>query len=183
MLATLDPSVLKDDANVEYNPFNSWGPNRLSVGGGANFSNDLQVDGSRVGISVKTGYVPTPDMVQEVNVSQNTVDAEFGHGSGSAISVVHQGGDEPVPRERVLLWTLSVGFRCFGPAVPHRQSGSPAHVRRDRRSPDPQEQTVQLCFVRRMEVEPGRRSLCGDSADGPGAPGQLLAIDQRSRRA
>ena len=92
VLATLDPSVLKDDANVEYNPFNSWGPNRLSVGGGANFSNDLQVDGSRVGISVKTGYVPTPDMVQEVNVSQNTVDAEFGHGSGSAISVVTKAG-------------------------------------------------------------------------------------------
>ena len=92
MLATLDPSVLKDDTNAEYNPFNSWGPNRMSVGGGANFSNDLQVDGSRVGISVKTGYVPTPDMVQEVNVSQNTVDAEFGHGSGSAISIVTKGG-------------------------------------------------------------------------------------------
>ena len=92
VLATLDPSVLKDDTNVEYNPFNSWGAGRMSVGGGANFSNDLQVDGSRVGISVKTGYVPTPDMVQEVNVSQNTVDAEFGHGSGSAISIVTKGG-------------------------------------------------------------------------------------------
>jgi len=41
---------------------------------------------------VKTGYVPTTDMVQEVTVSQNTVDAEFGHGSGSAISVVTKGG-------------------------------------------------------------------------------------------
>jgi len=41
VLATLDPSVLKDDANVEYNPFNSWGPNHVSVGGGANYSNDL----------------------------------------------------------------------------------------------------------------------------------------------
>ncbi len=92
VLATLDPSVLKDDTNTEYNPFNSWGPGRMSIGGGANFSNDLQVDGSRVGISVKTGYVPTPDMVQEVTVSQNTVDAEFGHGSGSAISIVTKGG-------------------------------------------------------------------------------------------
>ena len=73
MLATLDPSVLKDDANTEYNPFNSWGPGRMSVGGGANFSNDLQVDGSRVGISVKTGYVPTPDMVQEVIVKGTPV--------------------------------------------------------------------------------------------------------------
>ena len=84
--------MLKDDTNSEYNPFNSWGPGRLSIGGGANFSNDLQVDGSRVGISVKTGYVPTPDMVQEITVSQNTVDAEFGHGSGSAISIVTKAG-------------------------------------------------------------------------------------------
>ena len=92
VLATLDPSVLKDDSQSEYNPFNSWGPGRMSIGGGANFSNDLQVDGSRVGISVKTGYTPTPDMVQEIVVSQNTVDAEFGHGSGSAISIVTKSG-------------------------------------------------------------------------------------------
>jgi Carboxypeptidase regulatory-like domain len=92
VLATLDPSVVKDDTQTEYNPFNSWGPGRLSVGGGAQFSNDLQVDGSRVGISVKTGYVPTPDMVQEITISQNTVDAEFGHGGGSAISIVTKSG-------------------------------------------------------------------------------------------
>lgn len=92
VLATLDPSVLKQDSSTEYNPFNSWGPNNLSVGGGASYSNDLQVDGSRVGVSVKTGYVPTPDMVQEVVISQNTVDAEFGHGSGSAISIVTKAG-------------------------------------------------------------------------------------------
>lgn len=92
VLATLDPSVIKNDSNAEYNPFNSWGPNNVQVGGGASYSNDLQVDGSRVGISVKTGYVPTPDMVQEVVISQNTVDAEFGHGSGSAISIVTKSG-------------------------------------------------------------------------------------------
>jgi hypothetical protein len=92
ILATLDPSVVKDDTQTEYNPFNSWGPGRLSVGGGAQFSNDLQVDGSRVGISVKTGYVPTPDMVQEITISQNTVDAEFGHGAGSAVSIVTKSG-------------------------------------------------------------------------------------------
>jgi Carboxypeptidase regulatory-like domain len=92
VLATLDPSVLKNDGNSEYNPFNSWGPNNLSIGGGASYSNDLQVDGSRVGISVKTGYVPTPDMVEEVTISQNTVDAEFGHGSGSSVSIVTKSG-------------------------------------------------------------------------------------------
>jgi len=92
VLAALDPSVTMNDSSTEYNPFNSWGPNNLSVGGGSAYSNDLQVDGSRVGISVKTGYVPTPDMVQEITVSQNTVDAEFGHGSGSAISIVTKSG-------------------------------------------------------------------------------------------
>jgi len=92
VLATLDPSVLKNDSNSEYNPFNSWGANQLRVGGGANYTNDLQVDGSRVGVSVKTGYVPTPDMVQEVNISLNSVDAEFGRGSGSAITIATKGG-------------------------------------------------------------------------------------------
>jgi len=92
VLASLDPSVLMQDSSTEYNPFNSWGPNNLSVGGGSAYSNDLQVDGSRVGISVKTGYVPTPDMVQEITVSQNTVDAEFGHGSGSAVTIVTKSG-------------------------------------------------------------------------------------------
>jgi hypothetical protein len=106
VLATLDPSVLKDDANTEYNPFNSWGPGRMSVGGGANFSNDLQVDGSRVGISVKTGYVPTPDMVQEVNVSQNTVDAEFGHGSGRPFPSLPKG--EPTSTTGVRITTAAI---------------------------------------------------------------------------
>ena len=92
LLATLDPSVLKDDTSSEYQPFNSWGAGNLSVGGGTAYSNDLQVDGSRVGVSVKTGYVPAPDMVQEIKISQNTVDAEYGHGSGSAISIVTKGG-------------------------------------------------------------------------------------------
>lgn len=92
VLATLDPSVTKNDGNSEYNPFNSWGANNLSVGGGASYSNDLQVDGSRVGISVKTGYVPSLDMVEEVTISQNTVDAEFGHGSGSSVSIVTKSG-------------------------------------------------------------------------------------------
>jgi hypothetical protein len=92
LLATLDPSVLKNDSSSEYQPFNSWGAGNLSIGGGANYSNDLQVDGSRVNVSVKTGYVPAPDMVQEIKISQNSVDAEYGHGSGSAISIVTKGG-------------------------------------------------------------------------------------------
>src|SRR5437867_1778754 len=64
----------------------------MRIGGSSYFSNDLQVDGSPSGISVKTGYVPSPDAVQEMNVQQNALDAEYGHSSGSAISLVLKSG-------------------------------------------------------------------------------------------
>ncbi|HUS05024.1 MAG TPA: TonB-dependent receptor [Bryobacteraceae bacterium] len=92
LLATLDPSVEKNDFGSEYMPYHSWGPNQQRVGGGQNFTNDLQVDGASVTIGYKTGYVPSPDMVQEVNVQQNAVDAEYGHSAGSAISLTLKSG-------------------------------------------------------------------------------------------
>ena len=45
----------------------------------SNYSNDLQIDGSPIGIGYKTSYMPSPDSVQEVDVQQNAVDAEYGH--------------------------------------------------------------------------------------------------------
>ena len=92
LLAQLDPSV-QSTSYGEDNPYDTWASNNLKVGGSGQFTNDLQVDGSPSGISVKTGYVPTPDMVQEVNVLQNASDAEYGHSSGSAISVVLKSGN------------------------------------------------------------------------------------------
>lgn len=91
LLAQLDPSV-ESTSWGEDNPYDTWASNNLRIGGSGQFTNDLQVDGSPSGISVKTGYVPSPDMVQEVNVLQNAVDAEYGHSSGSAISVVMKSG-------------------------------------------------------------------------------------------
>ena len=44
------------------------------------------------GIGYKTAYVPSPDMVQEVNVQQNAVDGEYGHSAGSAISLTLKSG-------------------------------------------------------------------------------------------
>ena len=73
-------------------PYHSWGPNHQKVGGGQNYTADLQVDGAPVGIGYKTAYVPSPDMVQEVNVQQNAVDAEYGHSAGSAISLTLKSG-------------------------------------------------------------------------------------------
>ncbi|MCX6631338.1 MAG: TonB-dependent receptor, partial [Candidatus Solibacter sp.] len=92
LLAQLDPSVEKNDGGTEFMPYHSWGPNNQRVGGGALYSNDLQVDGAAVGVGVKTGYVPSPDMVQEVNVQQNAVDAEYGNSSGSNISLTLKSG-------------------------------------------------------------------------------------------
>jgi hypothetical protein len=91
LLAQLDPSV-ESTSWGEDNPYDTWASNNLRIGGSGQFTNDLQVDGSPAGISVKTGYVPSPDMVQEVNIQQNAVDAEYGHSSGSAISVVMKSG-------------------------------------------------------------------------------------------
>jgi len=92
LLAQLDPAVEKNDYASENMPYHSWGPNQQRVGGGQNFTNDLQVDGAPVGVGYKTSYVPSPDMVQEVNVQQNAIDAEYGHSSGSAISLTLKSG-------------------------------------------------------------------------------------------
>jgi Carboxypeptidase regulatory-like domain len=92
LLATLDPAVERNDYGSEYMPYHSWGSNQQRVGGGQNYTNDLQVDGASVTIGYKTSYVPSPDMVQEVNVQQNAVDAEYGHSSGSAISLTLKSG-------------------------------------------------------------------------------------------
>jgi hypothetical protein len=92
LLAQLDPAVEKDDYQSEYMPYHSWGSNHQRVGGGQNYTADLLVDAAPVGIGYKTAYVPSPDMVQEVNVQQNAVDAEYGHSAGSAISLTLKSG-------------------------------------------------------------------------------------------
>lgn len=92
LLAQLDPAVVPSVGNGDWNPFNSWGPGSQSIGGGADYSNDLQVDGSPTGIGVKNSFQPTLDSVQEVNVQQSSVDAEFGHSAGSAITMITKSG-------------------------------------------------------------------------------------------
>ena len=92
LLARLDPAVVQSDTAREVEPYFTWAGNRQEVGGGANYSNDLQIDGSTIAIGYKTSYMPSPDSVQEVNVQQNSVDAEYGHSSGSAITLTMKSG-------------------------------------------------------------------------------------------
>ena len=58
-IAQLDPAVEKNDYSGENNPYHSWGPNQQRIGGGQNFTNDLQVDAAPVGIGYKASYVPS----------------------------------------------------------------------------------------------------------------------------
>ncbi|MBL8222911.1 MAG: carboxypeptidase regulatory-like domain-containing protein, partial [Bryobacterales bacterium] len=92
LLARLDPAVVQQDTAREVEPYFTWAGNRQEVGGGRNYSNDLQVDGSPIGIGYKTSYMPSPDSVQEVAVQQNAIDAEYGHSSGSAITLTMKAG-------------------------------------------------------------------------------------------
>ena len=89
-LSKLDPSVVQSETRLESQPYHSTGTGTQQVGGSA--APDLQVDGAHVGIGTWTGYVPSPDMVQEVNVQVNAVDAEFGNGTGGAVTITLKSG-------------------------------------------------------------------------------------------
>jgi hypothetical protein len=92
LLAQMDPAVIAMTGNGDWAPYNSWGPVRQSVGGGGSSTSDLQVDGSPTGVGVKNSYQPIADSVEEVNIQQNSVDAEYGHSSGSAITMTTKSG-------------------------------------------------------------------------------------------
>ena len=89
-LTLLEPAAI--NTRGETLPFQSWAANSVDLGGGTNLKNDLLVDGSPIGIGHKNGYPPNQDAVQEVVVSQNSVDAESGHSGGGVISVTTKGG-------------------------------------------------------------------------------------------
>jgi Carboxypeptidase regulatory-like domain/TonB dependent receptor len=89
-LTLLAPSAV--NTRGEMQPYHSWAANSVDLGGGTNLKNDLQVDGSPVGLGHKNSYPPNTDAVQEVVVSQNSVDAESGHSAGGLISLTTKSG-------------------------------------------------------------------------------------------
>ena len=96
-LSKVDPTVVQSETSTEARPFNSTGaPTTQNVGGAAATAADLQVDGAPVGLGRYSGYTPSPDMVAEVNVQQNAVDAEFGNSAGAAISILLKSGTNQV---------------------------------------------------------------------------------------
>jgi hypothetical protein len=89
-LSLLAPSAI--NTRGEMQPYHSWSMNSIDLGGGTNLANDLQVDGSPIGLGHKGSYPPNTDAVQEVIVSQNSVDAEVGHSAGGLISMTTKSG-------------------------------------------------------------------------------------------
>jgi hypothetical protein len=89
-LTLLEPAAV--NTRGEMQPYNSWAPNSVDLGGDTNLKNNLLVDGNPIGIGHKAGYPPNQDDVQESIVSQNSVDAGSGHSAGGLISLTTKGG-------------------------------------------------------------------------------------------
>jgi hypothetical protein len=89
-LSLLNPAAV--NTRTEVMPYHSWAANSVELGGNTTLKNDLQVDGSPIGLGHKATYSPNPDAVQEVNIAQNSVDAEAGHSAGGVISITMKSG-------------------------------------------------------------------------------------------
>ncbi len=91
LLASLNPAVVVRSSQ-EQSPFHHWAASQLDVGGNTSTKNDLILDGSPSMTAQKSSYTPPMDAVQEVNLQQNAIDAEFGHSAGGVLSVQMKSG-------------------------------------------------------------------------------------------
>jgi hypothetical protein len=87
--------------SISARPFDNGGMDAIAINGGRNRSNELLLDGapntSREGTSQGSlAFVPSPDAVQEVRVSTNTYDAQFGRTGGGVIAVSIRSGTNAV---------------------------------------------------------------------------------------
>ena len=89
-LAALDTAVNGDwtrNANYDH-----YAANAYDIGGRTMGRNEVLIDGSPLANSSKLGYNPPVDAVAEYTVSQNAVDAEFGHSAGGVITMSMKSG-------------------------------------------------------------------------------------------
>jgi len=91
LLASLNPAVVIR-SSTEQAAYHLWAPSELDVGGNTSRKNDLLVDGVPQLLANKSSYVPPMDAVSELNVQQNSVDAEFGHSAGGIVSLQMKSG-------------------------------------------------------------------------------------------
>src|SRR5882724_9341899 len=123
LLAGLNPAVvLRSD--LEQQAYDLWAPSQLDVGGNTSTKNDLLVDGIPQLLANKSSYVPPMDAVSELNVQQNSVDAEFGHSAGGIVSLQLKSGTNQIHGSAYYL-----GRNPALNAVPNSTSHTPSLVR------------------------------------------------------
>jgi len=91
LLVSLNPATVIR-STTEQSPFHHWAASQFDVGGNTSTKNDIILDGAPSMTAQKSSYTPPMDAVQEVNVQQNAVDAEFGHSAGGVLSVQMKSG-------------------------------------------------------------------------------------------
>jgi hypothetical protein len=93
-LVNLDPTVFNTPGTTENEnrPYHHAFANDYDAGGGTRRANDVLLDGVPLASSFKTSYTPSMDAVEEVTVSKNSVDAEYGHSLGGVISLNMKAG-------------------------------------------------------------------------------------------
>jgi len=83
--------------SISARPFDNGGMDAISINGGVTRSNEFLLDGApnasrEGGAQGSLAFVPSPDAVQEVRVSTNTYDAQFGRTGGGVIAVSIRSG-------------------------------------------------------------------------------------------
>ena len=92
-LALLDPAVVNRYSDVsKRNPFYQLSTTGVDVGGQTSGRNEVQIDGSPIGVGSRGSYAPPMDAVQEFTVQQNSVDAESGFSAGGVMNVGMKAG-------------------------------------------------------------------------------------------
>ncbi|MBV6433554.1 MAG: hypothetical protein IANPNBLG_03732 [Bryobacteraceae bacterium] len=92
-LAMLDPAVVNRYSDMsKRNPFYQLSTTGVDVGGQTSGRNEVQIDGSPIGVGSRGSYSPPMDAVQEFTVQQNSVDAESGFSAGGVLNVGMKAG-------------------------------------------------------------------------------------------
>ncbi|MFN0104356.1 MAG: TonB-dependent receptor domain-containing protein [Bryobacteraceae bacterium] len=92
-LALLDPAVVNRYSDVsKRNPFYQLSTTGVDVGGQTSGRNEVQIDGTPIGVGSRGSYAPPMDAVQEFTVQQNSVDAESGFSAGGVMNVGMKSG-------------------------------------------------------------------------------------------
>ena len=91
LFVELNPAVVLT-SNTQQEPFHFWAASQFNVGGNTNDKNDILLDGTPSMTTQKSSYTPPPDAVEQVNLQQNSVDAEFGHSAGGVVAMQMKSG-------------------------------------------------------------------------------------------